>query len=151
MKKFLFFILISSFSLTVISCRNSNKNSSTDNETTNNELIGNNNNSILSGSRIGSGEDYNSDLSKSVRISVKNSGVFSYKTPYCGRESSSRESFSCVIPITNWSKVPRCWISMRSIKYYDSSNNILDDGSFDYSYVQGSIGVVGIGSGVLVH
>ena len=122
MKKFLFFILISSFSLTVISCRNSNKNSSTDNETTNNEttnnettnneLIGNNNNSILSGSRIGSGEDYNSDLSKSVRISVKNSGVFSYQTPYCGRVSTETESFRCVIPIRNLSRYPSCFISM---------------------------------------
>ena len=147
MKKFLFFILISSFSLTVISCRNSNKNSSTDNETTNNELIGNNNNSILSGSRIGSGEDYNSDLSKSVRISVKNSGVFSYQTPYCGRVSTETESFRCVTPIRNLSRYPSCLISMRSIKYYDSSNNILDDGSFDYSYVQGSIGVIKYGSG----
>ena len=133
MKKFLFFILISSFSLTVISCRNSNKNSSTDNETTNNELIGNNNNSILSGSRIGSGEDYNSDLSKSVRISVEDSGVFSYQTPYCGRVSTESESFSCVIPIRNLSKYPSCYIRMRSIKYYDSSNNILDDGFLDFS------------------
>jgi hypothetical protein len=135
------------FSLTVISCRNSSKTATTDNETTNNELIGNNNNSILSGSRIGNGEDYNSDLSKSVRISVKNSGVFSYKTPYCGRYSSSSGSFKCIIPIINLSKDPRCWISMRSIKYYDSSNNILDDGFLDFSYVQGSIGVIKYGSG----
>ena len=58
---------------------------STSNETTNNELIGNNNNSILSGSRIGSGEHYNSYLSKSVEISVRDKGGFSYKTPYVGK------------------------------------------------------------------
>jgi hypothetical protein len=129
------------FSLIVISCRNSSKTATTDNETTNNELIGNNNNSILSGSRIGSGEDYNSNLSKSVRISVENYGVFSYQTPYCGRVSTETESFSCIIPIINLSKYPSCFISMRSIKYYDRSNNTLDDGLLDYSFVQGSIGV----------
>ena len=76
MKKILFILLISCFSLTVISCRNTTKTATTDNETKNNELIGNNNNSILSGSRIGSGEYYNSYLSKSVRISVISSMGF---------------------------------------------------------------------------
>jgi len=140
MKKGLFIFLILCFSFSLFSCSRSNKkNSTTDNETTNTELIGNNNNSILSGSRIGSGEYNNSDLSKSVRISVVNSGVFTYKTPYIGR-SRLTEGFNWIIPITNWSKDPKCWISMESIKFYDSSNNLLH--TDDYSFVDGSIGLL---------
>jgi len=140
MKNVLFIFLIYCFSLSFFSCSSSTTdNSTTDNETTNNELIGNNNNSILSGSIIGSGEYNNSDLSKSVRILVGNSGGFSYKTPYVGR-GRLIESFYWIIPITNWSKDPKCWISMESIKFYDSSNNILH--TYDYSFVSGSIGLI---------
>ena len=132
------------FTLSVISCRNTSKTATTDNETSNNELVGNNNNSILSGSKIGSGEDYNSSLSKSVRISVEDSGVFSYQTPYCGRQSTETESVDCVIPIMNLSKYPSCYIRMKSIKFYDRSHNIIGSESGYSSYVQGSIGVRGV-------
>ena len=76
MRHILFIFSVFLFSLTLISCRDTSKTATTDNETTNNELIGNNNNSILSGSRIGSGEYYNSYLSKSLRISVNSSVGF---------------------------------------------------------------------------
>ena len=136
MKKILFIFLISFFSLIVISCRNTSKTATTDNETTNNELIGNNNNSILSGSRIGSGEESNSDLSKPVQISVRDSGFFTYKTPYVSRFSTSSETITWTIRITNWSKEPLCFIEMTSITFYDSSNNIIDfeNSGFAYSW-----------------
>ena len=116
---------------------------STSNETTNNELIGNNNNSILSGSRIGSGEHYNSYLSKSVEISVSNRGGFSYKTPYVVRtvivEGFEDYPFDCIIPIRNLQKT-KCFIRMTSIKFYDSSNNLIH--YENRSHVTGSIGLI---------
>ena len=116
---------------------------STSNETTNNELIGNNNNSILSGSRIGSGEHYNSYLSKSVEISVRDKGGFSYKTPYVGRtviwEGFEDYPFDCIIPIRNLQKT-KCFIRMTSIKFYDSSNNLIH--YENRSHVTGSIGLI---------
>ena len=143
MKKILFIFLISCFSLIVISCRNTSKTATTDNETTNNELIGNNNNSILSGYRIGSGEHYNSYLSKSVEISVRDKGGFSYKTPYVGRtviwEGFEDYPFDCIIPIRNLQKT-KCFIRMTSIKFYDSSNNLIH--YENRSFVTGSIGLI---------
>jgi len=140
MIKVLLIFLIYCLSLSFFSCSSSTTdNSTTDNSTTDNELTINNN-TILSGSRIGSGEESNSDLSKSVQISVRDSGLFTYKTPYVGRSSDSSESIYWTIPIRNWSKEPLCFIKMTSIKFYDSSNNIID--FEDRSYVDGSIGVV---------
>lgn len=131
------------FSLTIISCRDTSKTATTDNETTNNELIGNNNNSILSGYRIGSGKHYNSFLSKSVEISVRNRGGFSYETPYVARtvimEGSEDYSFYWIIPIRNLQET-KCFIRMTSINFYDSSNNLIH--YENRSYVTGSIGLI---------
>ena len=107
MRHILFIFSVFLFSLTLISCRDTSKTATTDNETTNNELIGNNNNSILSGSRIGSGEYYNSYLSKSLRISVNSSVGFSYTTAYVGKnyiyQYFDDDPFRWIIPITNLS------------------------------------------------
>ena len=133
------FILISFlllFGSTIISCSSTEDElTSTDNTTSSIT----NNSSVLTGNNIGNGESLNSQLSKSVTLTLQTPhSDISLGTPYVGRGSSTSETIYWSIPVNNTSSINSyCFISLNTISFYDSSDTLLIVNSL--SYLDGSI------------
>jgi hypothetical protein len=133
------FILISFlllFGSTIISCSSTEDElTSTDNTTSSVTK----NSSVLTGNNIGNSESLNSQLSKSVTLTLQTPhSDISLGTPYVGRGSSTSETIYWSIPVNNTSSINSyCFISLNTISFYDSSNTLLTVNSF--SYLDGSI------------
>ena len=143
--KHLLIILISLillFSLTFISCSSTDDTTTTDNTTdTTTDTISSitNNSSVLTGNNIGNGESLNSQLSKSVTLTLQTPhSDFTLGTPYVGRGSSTSETIDWIIPVNNTSSINSyCFISLNTISFYDSSDTLLTVESI--SYLNGSM------------
>jgi len=98
-----------------------------------------NNGSVLTGDNIGSCGTSNSQLSKSVTLTLQTShSDISLGTPYVGRDSSTSETIYWSIPVNNTSSInSHCFIKLYTISFYDSSNTLLTVNSS--SYLDGSI------------
>ena len=121
--------------------------STTDNSSSSSgSFTGNNNNSVLTGNSIGSGETSNTQLSKSVTLTLQTShSDISLGTPYVGRSSSSSETIYWSIPVTNNSSSNYyCFIQLKTISFYNSGNSLLTTDSL--SYIDGVIGKSNYGS-----
>ena len=133
------FILISFlllFGSTIISCSSTEDElTSTDNTTSSVTK----NSSVLTGNNIGNSESLNSQLSKSVTLTLQTPhSDISLGTPYVGRGSSTSETIYWSIPVNNTSSINSyCFISLNTISFYDSSNTLLTVNSF--SYLDGSM------------
>jgi hypothetical protein len=133
------FILISFlllFGSTIISCSSTEDDlTSTDNTTSSIT----NNSSVLTGNNIGNGESLNSQLSKSVTLTLQTPhSDISLGTPYIGRGSSTSETIYWSIPVNNTSSINyHCFINLNTISFYDSSNTLLTVDST--SYLNGSM------------
>jgi len=124
------------FGSTIISCSSTEDElTSTDNTTSSITK----NSSVLTGNNIGNGESLNSQLSKSVTLTLQTPhSDISLGTPYVGRGSSTSETIYWSIPVNNTSSINSyCFISLNTISFYDSSNTLLTVNSF--SYLDGSI------------
>ena len=148
-------ILLSLFicSLTVISCGLDDGSKSTDNTTNTTDTTSDsctssssssvssitNNGSVLTGNNIGSCGTSNSQLSKSVTLTLQTSNSdISLGTPYVGRGSSTSETIYWSIPVNNTSSInSHCFIKLNTISFYDSSNTLLTVDSI--SFLDGSI------------
>ena len=147
MKKILFIFLISCFSLSVISCSSDDGSKSTDNTTSDSCTSSSspsvssitNNGSVLTGNNIGSCGTSNSQLSKSVTLTLQTPhSDISLGTPYVGRGSSTSETIYWSIPVNNTSSSnSHCFIKLNTISFYDSSNTLLTVDSI--SFLDGSI------------
>ena len=154
MSKVLYIILISLFSLTIFSCSSSDESASTTTDdtsttdTTSDSCTSSssssvssitNNGSVLTGNNIGSCGTSNSQLSKSVTLTLQTSNSdISLGTPYVGRVLSSSETIRWIIPVNNTSSSnSHCFIKLNTINFYDSSNTLLTVNSF--TYLDGSI------------
>ena len=95
-----------------------------------------NNSSVLTGNDIGNGETLNSQLSKSVTLTLQTSNSdISLGTPYVGRVLSSSETIRWIIPVNNTSSSnSHCFIKLNTISFYDSSNTLLTVKSINYIY-----------------
>ena len=143
-------ILLSLFicSLTVISCGLDDGSKSTDNTTNTTDTTSDsctssssssvssitNNGSVLTGNNIGSCGTSNSQLSKSVTLTLQTShSDISLGTPYVGRGSSTSETIYWSIPVNNTSSInSHCFIKLNTISFYDSSNTLLTVDSLSY-------------------
>ena len=98
-----------------------------------------NNGSVLTGNNIGSCGTSNSQLSKSVTLTLQTSNSdISLGTPYVGRGISTSETIYWSIPVNNTSSInSHCFIKLNTISFYDSSNTLLTVDSI--SYLDGSI------------
>ena len=128
MNKVLYIIFISLFSFTIFSCSSSDESASTttDNtsttdttsdstDTTSDSCTSSssssvssitNNGSVLTGNNIGSCETSNSQLSKSVTLTLQTPhSDISLGTPYVGRGSSTSETIYWSIPVNNTSSI----------------------------------------------
>ena len=149
MNKILYIILISLFSLTIFSCSSSDESASTTTDdtsttdTTSDSCTSSssssvssitNNGSVLTGNNIGSCGTSNSQLSKSVTLTLQTShSDISLGTPYVGRGSSTSETIYWSIPVNNTSSSnSHCFIKLNTINFYDSSNTLLTVNSFTY-------------------
>ena len=142
-------IILSLFicSLTVISCGLDDGSKSTDNTTSDSCTSSSsssvssitNNGSVLTGNNIGSCGTSNSQLSKSVTLTLQTShSDISLGTPYVGRGSSTSETIRWSIPVNNTSSInSHCFIKLNTISFYDSSNTLLTVDSI--SFLDGSI------------
>ena len=154
MSKVLYIILISLFSLTIFSCSSSDESASTTTDdtsttdTTSDSCTSSssssvssitNNGSVLTGNNIGSCGTSNSQLSKSVTLTLQTPhSDISLGTPYVGRRSSTSETIYWSIPVNNTSSInSHCFIKLNTISFYDSSNTLLTVDSI--SYLFGSI------------
>jgi hypothetical protein len=134
------------FSFTVISCSKSSDGSKSSDNTTDTTSDSSssvssitNNSSVLTGNDIGNGETLNSQLSKSVTLTLQTPhSDISLGTPYVGRGSSTSESIYWSIPVNNTSSSnSHCFIKLNTISFYDSSNTLLTVDSI--SFLDGSI------------
>ena len=124
------------FGSTIISCSSTEDElTSTDNTTSSVTK----NSSVLTGNNIGNGESLNSQLSKSVTLTLQTPhSDISLGTPYVGRGSSTSETIYWSIPVNNTSSINSyCFISLNTISFYDSSDTLLIVNSL--SYLDGSI------------
>ena len=124
------------FGSTIISCSSTEDElTSTDNTTSSVTK----NSSVLTGNNIGNSESLNSQLSKSVTLTLQTPhSDISLGTPYVGRGSSTSETIYWSIPVNNTSSINSyCFISLNTISFYDSSDTLLTVNSF--SYLDGSI------------
>jgi len=154
MNKILYIILISLFSLTIFSCSSSDESASTTTDdtsttdTTSDSCTSSssssvssitNNGSVLTGNNIGSCGTSNSQLSKSVTLTLQTPhSDISLGTPYVGRGSSTSETIFWSIPVNNTSSInSHCFIKLNTISFYDSSNTLLTVNSG--SYLDGSM------------
>ena len=151
MNKILYIILISLFSLTIFSCSSSDESASTTTDdtsttdTTSDSCTSSssssvssitNNGSVLTGNNIGSCGTSNSQLSKSVTLTLQTPhSDISLGTPYVGRGSSTSETIYWSIPVNNTSSSNfHCFIELNTISFYDSSNTLLTVKSINYIY-----------------
>ena len=141
------------FSLTIISCSSDDGSKSTDNTTNTTDTTSDsctssssssvssitNNGSVLTGNNIGSCGTSNSQLSKSVTLTLQTPhSDISLGTPYVGRSSSTSETIYWSIPVNNTSSInSHCFIKLNTISFYDSSNTLLTVDST--SYLNGSM------------
>ena len=137
----LFIFFVSCVFLVINSCGES-KDETKSSSSSSGTFSGNNNNSVLTGNSIGSGETSNSQLSKSVTLTLQTShSDITLGTPYVGRSYSSGESINWIIPVTNNSSTNyHCFINLRNIRFYDSYNQLLSTATPSFSYVNGSVG-----------
>jgi hypothetical protein len=129
------------FSFTVISCSKSSDGSKSSDNTTDTTSDSSssvssitNNSSVLTGNDIGNGETLNSQLSKSVTLTLQTPhSDISLGTPYVGRGSSTSESIYWSIPVSNTSSInSHCFIKLNTISFFDSSNTLLTVNSSSY-------------------
>ena len=147
----LFLLFISILIFSIHSCgkyedeilKSDNSSSST---SSSDSITGNNNNSVLTGYSIGSGKTSNTELSKSVTLTLQTShNDISLGTPYVGRRSSSSETIYWSIPVTNISNSNyHCFIKLKTISFYNSSDSLLTTDSL--SFVNGVVGKTNYGS-----
>ena len=92
-----------------------------------NAFSGNNNYSTLTGNNVGYGSTSNSELSKSVTLSLQTShSDISLGTAYVGRSYNTSETIYWSIPVTNNSiSNDYCFVKLNTISFYDSSNTLL--------------------------
>ena len=151
MKHLLIIFSIFLFSSIFISCSKSSDGSkSTDNTTNTTDTTSDsctssssssvssitNNGSVLTGNNIGSCGTSNSQLSKSVTLTLQTPhSDISLGTPYVGRGSSTSETIYWSIPVNNTSSINyHCFIKFNTISFYDSSNTLLTVKSINYIY-----------------
>ena len=141
----LFLLFISILIFSIHSCGKS-EDEIINSDNTSSSITGNNNNSVLTGNSIGSGETSNTELSKSVTLTLQTShNDISLGTPYVGRRSSSSETIYWSIPVTNISNSNyHCFIKLKTISFYNSSNSLLTTDSL--SYIDGVVGKTNYGS-----
>jgi len=141
----LFLLFISILIFSIHSCGKS-EDEIINSDNTSSSITGNNNNSVLTGNSIGSGETSNTQLSKSLTLTLQTShNDISLGTPYVGRSSSSSETIYWSIPITNKSNSNyHCFIKLKTISFYNSSNSLLTTDSL--SYIDGVVGKTNYGS-----
>jgi len=131
------------FSLTYISCSRSSDGSKSSDSCTSSSSSSvssiTNNGSVLTGNNIGSCETSNSQLSKSVTLTLQTPhSEISLGTPYVGRGISTSETIYWSIPVNNTSSInSHCFIKLNTISFYDSSNTLLTVNSG--SYLNGSM------------
>jgi len=139
-------IILFLFSFSVISCSKSSDGSKSSDNTTDTTSDSSssvssitNNSSVLTGNDIGNGETLNSQLSKSVTLTLQTPhSDISLGTPYVGRGSSTSETIYWSIPVNNTSSInSHCFIKLNTISFFDSSNTLLTVNSS--SYLDGSI------------
>ena len=141
----LFLLFISILIFSIHSCGKS-EDEIINSDNTSSSITGNNNNSVLTGNSIGSGETSNTQLSKSLTLTLQTShNDISLGTPYVGRRSSSSETIYWSIPVTNISNSNyHCFIKLKTISFYNSSNSLLTTDSL--SYIDGVVGKTNYGS-----
>ena len=143
MKHLLIIFSIFLFSLTITSCSKSSDGSKSSDSCTSSSSSSvssiTNNGSVLTGNNIGSCGTSNSQLSKSVTLTLQTShSDISLGTPYVGRVLSSSETIRWIIPVNNTSSInSHCFIKLNTISFYDSSNTLLTVNSG--SYLDGSM------------
>ena len=139
MKHILIILSLFLFSLTIISCSSDDgsksSNSCTSSSSSSVSSI-TNNGSVLTGDNIGSCGTSNSQLSKSVTLTLQTPhSDISLGTPYVGRGSSTSETIYWSIPVNNTSSINyHCFIKFNTISFYDSSNTLLTVKSINYIY-----------------
>jgi len=145
-KHILILISLLLLSFTVISCSKSSDGSKSSDNTTDTTSDSSssvssitNNSSVLTGNDIGNGETLNSQLSKSVTLTLQTPhSDISLGTPYVGRGSSTSESIYWSITVNKTSSSnSHCFIKLNTISFYDSSNTLLTVDSI--SFLDGSI------------
>ena len=138
MKHLLIILSLFLFSFTYISCSRSSDGSKSSDSCTSSSSSSvssiTNNGSVLTGNNIGSCGTSNSQLSKSVTLTLQTShSDISLGTPYVGRSSSTSETIYWSIPVNNTSSInSHCFIKLNTISFYDSSNTLLTVDSLSY-------------------
>ena len=142
-RQILIIISIFLFSFIYISCSRSSDGSKSSDSCTSSSSSSvssiTNNGSVLTGNNIGSCGTSNSQLSKSVTLTLQTPhSDISLGTPYVGRVSSTSETIYWSIPVNNTSSSnSHCFIKLNTISFFDSSNTLLTVNSS--SYLDGSI------------
>lgn len=142
-KNLLIILSLFLFSFTVISCSKSSDGSKSSDSCTSSSSSSvssiTKNGSVLTGNNIGSCGTSNSQLSKSVTLTLQTSNSdISLGTPYVGRGISTSETIYWSIPVNNTSSInSHCFIKLNTISFFDSSNTLLTVNSS--SYLDGSI------------
>ena len=140
MKHLLILISLLLLSFTVISCSKSSDGSKSSDSCTSSSSSSvssiTNNGSVLTGNNVGSCGTSNSQLSKSITLTLQTSNSdISLGTPYVGRGSSTSETIYWSIPVNNTSSINyHCFIKFNTISFYDSSNTLLTVKSINYIY-----------------
>jgi len=140
MKHLLIILSLFLFSLTLISCSSSDDGSKSSDSCTSSSSSSvssiTNNGSVLTGNNIGSCGTSNSQLSKSVTLTLQTSNSdISLGTPYVGRGISTSETIYWSIPVNNTSSInSHCFIKLNTISFFDSSNTLLTVKSTNYIY-----------------
>ena len=138
MKHILILISLLLLSFTVISCSKSSDGSKSSDSCTSSSISSvssiTNNGSVLTGNNVGSCGTSNSQLSKSVTLTLQTPhSEISLGTPYVGRVLSSSETIRWIIPVNNTSSSnSHCFIKLNTISFFDSSNTLLTVNSSSY-------------------
>lgn len=136
MKKLYYFLFIS---LLVISgCK---KDKDDDNNNIEFQKVSNNQ-SILTGSQIGTGTAANNQLYKSVAVNLnQSSDLFEIGNAMASMSTPTSSYVYYVIPVTNKSTLGYAYININGIKYSDNDGNNIPYESLDFDYVEATMGV----------